>query len=311
MLEVIKHMEVKGKEARTISNAIANVLKEFEKRAHVTKLKKIEIYVTKNPVSVAKKILMPKIDVRRHGEIREWITESAPSFTYWVEGTTPIIMLNANEEIFQKMDYNAIEGLFAHELMHLLNKLDGIEDKLDEEIDKSGENILKFLEKHKEIRPFTRERLFVSFVRVTTMTVLYIKDIFANSRAMSFGFDEELYENYKSTLHGVKEIKFTEKEIVKALKKDEKHVLDDAFLAYIGLNLSWVTFKMFEIKWYKYLQDLARIEVPDIIKKNGNKVLKEMLKLRSGHDEKQIARIIRLTQDSYYEVVRYFCGKLK
>ncbi|MBL7169833.1 MAG: hypothetical protein ISS48_02345 [Candidatus Aenigmarchaeota archaeon] len=311
MLQVIKHMEVKGQEAQVISNAITNVLKEFQKRAHVKKLRKLEIYVTKNPVAVAKKILLKGVKLRRHGEMREWVTENAASFTYWVKGKTPIIMLNAKERIFEEMDYNAIEGLFAHELMHLLNKLDGIEDKLEDEIDKSSNNVIRLLEIHKEVGPFTRERLLVSFVRVTTTTVLFVKDIFANSRAMSFGFDEELYENYKATLRGVKEIKFTEKDIIDALRKDQKHVLDNAFLVYLGLNLTWITFKMFRIKWYKYLQDLARIEVPDVIKKNGNKVLKEMLKLRSGHDEKQIRKIIKVSQNSYYDVVKYFCGKLK
>jgi len=311
MLEIIKHMEVKGEKARLTSRAITSVLKEFEKRSHVKKLKKIEIYVTENPVSVAEKILLPKVPVRRHGEIREWITQNAASFTYWVKGTTPILMLNANEEIFQDLNYNAIEGLVAHELMHLLNKLDGIEKELEEEIDISGEHILKLLESHKEVKPFTIDRLFVSFVRVTSTTVLFIKDIFANSRAMSFGFDEEIYENYRAALEGVKQIKFTEEGILKALKEDKKHVLDNAFLTYLGLNLPWITFKMFEIKWYKQLQDMARIEVPDIIKKKGDKILSELVNLRSGHDEKQIRKIIKLSQDNYYDIVRHYCRKLR
>ena len=311
MLEIIKHMEVKGEKARLTSRAITSVLKEFEKRSHVKKLKKIEIYVTENPVSVAEKILLPKVPVRRHGEIREWITQNAASFTYWVKGTTPILMLNANEEIFQDLNYNAIEGLVAHELMHLLNKLDGIEKELEEEIDISGEHILKLLESHKEVKPFTIDRLFVSFVRVTSTTVLFIKDIFANSRAMSFGFDEEIYENYRAALEGVKQIKFTEEGILKALKEDKKHVLDNAFLTYLGLNLPWITFKMFEIKWYKQLQDMARIEVPDIIKKKGDKILNELVNLRSGHDEKQIRKIIKLSQDNYYDIVRHYCRKLR
>jgi hypothetical protein len=311
MLEIIKHMEVKGEKARLISRAITAVLKEFEKRSHVKNLKKIEIYVTENPVSVAEKILLPKVPVRRHGEIREWITQNAASFTYWVKGTTPILMLNANEEIFQDLNYNAIEGLVAHELMHLLNKLDGIEKELEEEIDISGEHILKLLESHEEVKPFTIDRLFVSFVRVTSTTVLFIKDIFANSRAMSFGFDEEIYENYRAALEGVKQIKFTEEGILKALKEDKKHVLDNAFLTYLGLNLPWITFKMFEIKWYKQLQDMARIEVPDIIKKKGDKILNELVNLRSGHEEKQIRKIIKLSQNHYYDIVKHYCKKLR
>ncbi|NCN38771.1 MAG: hypothetical protein COY38_00405 [Candidatus Aenigmarchaeota archaeon CG_4_10_14_0_8_um_filter_37_24] len=309
MLEIVKHIELKGTEARKVSNAITSVIKEFSKRAEVKKLEKLEIYVTKNPVKISKKILS-NIRLKRHGEIREWITENAPSFTYWTEGSTPIIMLNANEKKFRKMDYDGIRGLFAHELMHLLNKLDGIEDRLEEEMDKTGNNVIRLLEKHKEKEPFTRERLLVSFIRITTTTVLLIKDILANSRAMSFGFDEELYENYKSTLSDVKNFKYTENSIITALKQDRKHVLDDSYLAYLGLNMPWITFKMFRIKWYKYLQELARIEVPDIVKKNSNNVLKEMLKLRSGHDEKQIAKILKVSQDSYYNIVEYFCKKL-
>jgi predicted ATP-dependent endonuclease of OLD family len=304
-------MELKGKKARMVSNAITNVIKEFTKRSHVKKLERLEIYITKDPVSVAKKIIEGKIEVRRHGEVREWLVENASSFSYWTRKSTPVIMLNANEDIFKEMNYNAIEGLFAHELMHLINKMDGIEKELDEEIDKMGENIVTILDKHKDVPPFTKERLFVSLVRVTTASVLFIKDIFANSRAMSFGFDEELYENYKATLRGVKNFKFLEEEIIQALKDDQKHVLDNAFITYIGLNFTWVNFKMFEIKWYKYLKEMARIEVPPIIKKNGNRVLREMLKLRSEKDEKQIEEIIKVMQDSYYKVVKHFCGKLK
>ncbi|MBD3155931.1 MAG: hypothetical protein GF368_04740 [Candidatus Aenigmarchaeota archaeon] len=310
MFEVVKKIDLKGQKARTISSAITKVLKEFDKRSQVKDLKKIEIYVTTNPVKIAKKILLPKVKVRRHGEVREWITANTPSFTYWVKGKTPIIMLNASEKIFEEMNYNAIEGLIAHELMHLLNKLDGIEKELEEEIDISGEHILRLLETHKEVKPFTVDRLFVSFVRITSTTVLFIKDIFANSRAMSFGFDEELYENYKAALRGVREMKFTEEAIINALKEDKKHVLDNAFLTYLGLNLTWVTFKMFGIKWHKELEEMARIEVPGIIKRKGDEILDEMIKLRSGHDEKQIRKIIKLSQENYYDIVKYFCKKL-
>ncbi|MEM5792941.1 MAG: hypothetical protein QXY45_01090 [Candidatus Aenigmatarchaeota archaeon] len=309
MVQVVKHMDFKGRESRIISSAITSVLKEFSKRTDVRKLGKIEIYVTKNPIGLTKKILS-EIQVRRHGEIREWITQNTPSFTYWTPGKTPIILLNGNERIFKEMNYNAIEGLFSHELMHLLNKIDGIESKLEEQMDKSGKNILAILEKHMEKKPFTKERLFVSLIRVTNTSVLYIKDILANSRLMSFGFDEELYENYKSTFKEFLGVKFTENDIIDALKRDQKHFLDDIFLIYLGLSISWISFKMFENKWYRELKRMSNIDVPEVIRKNGNPIIKEMLKLRSGKDEKQILKIIEKTQDNYYKVVTYFCSKI-
>jgi len=253
---------------------------------------------------------MPRVKLSRHGEMREWICENAPSFSYWDKGLVPTIMMDANERVFQDLNYPAIQGLFAHELMHLLNKLDGIEDELEAEAEQAATNMFKLLEK--EIKPFTRDKLLSSLIRITTSALLFIKDIFANTRAMSFGFDDELYKNYKVTLADVKkEIKFTDSYIVKTLKKGRMHALDDAFTVYLGLNLSWISFKMFHNKMYKYLQDMSRIRVPEIIKRQCKPIIKEMLKLRSASDKKQIAKILRLTQQNYFNVVKYYSKKIR
>jgi hypothetical protein len=311
-LKLEKHMDVKGEEARLISRAINDVIKEFSMRARVKKLKKIRIYITKNPVEVCKKIVMPRVKLTRHSEMREWICENAPSFSYWEKGLTPTIMLDANERVFKKKNYEAIEGLFAHELMHLLNKLDGIEDKLEDEAERAARNMFSYLTREKEVKPFTREKLLSSFIRITTSALLFIKDIIANTRAMSFGFDDELYEHYKIALSGIKEeIKFTDDCIIKTLKKNRMHALDDAFVAYLGLSISWITFKMFHNKMYEYLQSMTRIKVPEIIKKQCKPIMKEMLKLRSGSDKNQIAKILRLTQQNYFNVVKYYSKKLR
>jgi hypothetical protein len=311
-LKLEKHVDFKGEEARLISRAINDVIKEFSMRARVRKLKKIRIYITKNPVETCKKIVMPRVELKRHGEMREWICENAPSFSYWERGLTPTIMMDANERVFKKRNYAAIKGLFAHELMHLLNKLDGIDNKLEDETERAAKNMFKYLAKEKEVKPFTREKLLSSFIRITTSALLFIKDILANTRAMSFGFDDELYENYKITLAGVKEgIKFTDNYIIKTLKKDRMHALDDAFVVYLGLNISWISFKMFHNKMYQYLQNMTRIKVPEIIKKQCKPIIKEMLKLRSASDRKQIAKILRLTQQNYFNVVKYYSKKLR
>jgi len=308
-LKLEKHIYFKGKEARIISRALNDVIKEFSRRARVKKLKKIRIYITKNPVEVCKKIVTSS-KLSRHGEMREWICQNAPSFSYWDKGLIPTIMMDANERIFQDLNYPAIQGLFAHELMHLLNKLDGIEDELEDEAEYAATNMFELLEK--EIKPFTRDKLLSSLIRITTSALLFIKDIFANTRAMSFGFDDELYANYKVTLTDVKkEIKFTDGYIIKTLKKGRMHALDDAFTVYLGLSISWISFKMFHNKMYEYLQDMARIKVPEIIKKQCKPIIKEMLKLRSASDKKQIAKILRLTQQNYFNVVRYYSKKLR
>lgn len=311
-LQVEKHIEIKGKEGRKIAKVLSDVIKEFEIRDHIRKLKKIQVFITKNPMKICKKIITPKTKLKIHGEMREWICENAPSFSYWDMNKTSTIMLSANQDIFKNKNYGAIKGLFAHELMHLLAKVDGLDDKLNDEADRASKNILIYLERHKETKPFTRDRLFVSFVRVTTTASLLIKDILVNSRAMSFGFDEEIYENYKATLNGVKKlIRFNENDIIKALKRNEKHVLDDAFLTYLGLNMSWITFKMFQNMWYKELQEMAEIQVPKIIRRNCKPILNEMLNLRFASQEKRIAKILRLTQQNYFNTVQYFCKRLR
>jgi len=311
-LKLEKHMDVKGEEARLISRAINDVIKEFSMRARVKKLKKIRIYITKNPVEVCKKIVMPRVKLTRHSEMREWICENAPSFSYWEKGLTPTIMIDANERVLKKGNYSAIKGLFAHELMHLMNKLDGIEDELEQEAERAASNMFRLLSRQKEVKPFTREKLLSSLIRITTSALLFIKDIIANTRAMSFGFDDELYDNYKISLAGIKkEIKFTDNYIIRILRKDRMHTLDDAFVAYLGLNISWITFKMFHNKMYEYLQNMTRIKVPEIIKEQCKPIMEEMLKLRSAGDEKQIAKILRLTQQNYFNVVKYYSKKIR
>ena len=68
---------------------------------------------------------------------------------------------------------------------------------------------------------------------------------------------------------------------------------------------------MFHNNWGKDLQKLTSIEVPPIIKKNCDPILKELSNLRSANDEKQIGKVIRLTQQNYFNVVRYFCNKMR
>jgi hypothetical protein len=172
--------------------------------------------------------------------------------------------------------------------------------------------MFRLLAKHKEKKPFTRDKLLSSLIRITASALLLIKDILANTRAMSFGFDDELYENYKVTLAGVKdEIEFTDNYIIKTLKKNRMHALDDAFVTYLGLNISWIAFKMFHNKMYEYLQSMSRIKVPKIIKKQCKPIIKEMLKLRSSSDEKQIAKVLKLTQQNYFNVVKYYSKKIR
>jgi hypothetical protein len=310
-LKLEKHIELKGRDTSLTSKAITDVIKEFTMRAEVRKLKRLRIFVTKNPVEVCK-IIVSGVKLARHGEMREWICENAPSFSYWEKGQVPSIMLDANERAFEQKNYSAIKGLFAHELMHLMNKLDGIEDQLEIEAEKASKYIFFLLSRHKDVKPYTKDGLLSSLIRITTSILLLIKDVLANTRAMSFGFDDELYEYYKISLADVKEeIKFKEKDIVRTLKQNRKHGLDDAFIAYLGLNTCWITFKMFHNIWYKDLQNLVSIEVPNIIKRNCDPVLKELLKLRSASDKKQIAKVIRLTQQNYYKVVKYFCDKIR
>lgn len=310
MLKIRKHIDMKVLHRRQINNIINHVVREYAERTDLHNLEAIDIYVTLNPVRACKKILSGTT-AERHGEIRDWICETKPNFSYWQEGKAPLILLNANEKIFKEKNWEAVRGLVAHELMHILNKMDGLEDTLEKQLKKASEKIYEILEKHKEIPPFTRDRLYVSLVRVTTTTSLIIKDILANTRAMSFGFDEHIFENYKVVFTDTNLLKFSEEDIINALKKDQKHVLDDVFLAYIGLNSTWITFKMFHNKWYKELQKLSDIDVPEIVKEHSRVIFDEMLRLRSTSMRTEILKILILTQEVYYELVKYFCHKLE
>jgi len=312
VLKVETHIDIKGEEGRRIYREISNIIEQFILRDQIERLKKIRIYVTNDPIKICRRIVPSRVKLKIHGEMREWICENAPSFSYYEKNKQSTIMLSANQSIFKERNYAAIRGLLAHELMHLLDKVDGIDEKLQEETETVGKNIFMYLEKHKPVKPFTKDRLLVSFLRVMSTISMLIKDVLANTRAMTFGYDMDIYKNYEATLTDIRDlVSFNEKDIIKALKKDEKHILDDAFLTYLAFNVSWITFKMFHNMLYKKLQDMADIQVPRNIKKNSKLILNEMLKLRSASDRKQIAKILRLSGQNYFNIVQYFCKRLR
>jgi hypothetical protein len=310
MVKVRKHISVSVKNKAQIAKIINHVIHEYSERTDIQFLDEIDIFVTNNPVRVCKKIFS-NVKLKRHGEMRDWICESKPNLSYWEEGKIPVILINANEKIFKKRNWDAVGGLIAHELIHILNKMEGIEDNLEMQMGKAATNIYGILDKHKDYPPFTRDRLYSSLVRVTTTASLIIKDILANTRAMSFGFDEHIFQNYKVVLSDVCLIKYTERDIVKALVEDKKHVLDNVFLAYLGINSTWITFKMFHNKWYKELEKLSNISVPKIIKEKSKPIFLEMMKLRSKERTEETLKIMTLTQEAYYELVKYFIIKIK
>ena len=110
-LKLEKHIDAKGKEARMISRAINDVIKEFSMRAHVKKLEKIRVYITRDPVKTCKEIVLPRVKLTRHGEMREWVCENVPTFSYWEKGLTPVIMIDANERVCKACRLNDVLSL--------------------------------------------------------------------------------------------------------------------------------------------------------------------------------------------------------
>ena len=108
-LRIEKHIDIKGRHGEKISEVISDVIKEFVERDNIMGLKKIKVFITKKPVETCQKIIFSDVKLRRHGEMREWICQNVPSLSYWKKGKVPVIMIDANQDIFDKKDYEAFK----------------------------------------------------------------------------------------------------------------------------------------------------------------------------------------------------------
>ena len=117
MVRVRKHIDAKVPNRSQVIKIIDHVIKEYSQRTDFQKMKEVDIYVTKNPVKVCKKIFS-SAKLHRHGELRDWICESKPNFSFWEKGKVPVIMINGNEKIFKtkklplKKYFPSLDGIF-------------------------------------------------------------------------------------------------------------------------------------------------------------------------------------------------------
>src|SRR4030067_1721637 len=133
MVKVKKYIDSRILNRAQISRILDHVAREYTERSDIKKLDEIDVYVTKDPLRVSKKIFS-EAKLERYGELKDWILSATPHFSYWERGKVPIILINANEKIFKDNNWEAVRGLVAHELIHILNKMDGIEETLEEQL---------------------------------------------------------------------------------------------------------------------------------------------------------------------------------
>ncbi len=132
------------------------------------------------------------------------------------------IVIDYNSMNIQKglIDQKALEGLLAHEIMHMAQKLDGTEDK-----------IIQLFSREFKARGFGKEML-----SMMVELGMVVKDVFVNDALIQEGFGDALFRHYQIVIQSrLKHMGLPFEELSgKQIKSD--------FLALVGLFPSYASF---------------------------------------------------------------------
>ncbi len=226
--------------------------------------------------------------------IRGACENNAPSSFGTTEGD--YILLLVDKEFLQENE-QALRGLIAHELMHTLQRHEGIES----EIEKAAHSRTQAIVEEFENKGFEREAAMLFIEKVMANAVFCVKDLFSNTELVQQSFSRDLSEYYYNVLdvgnycplpnfYGEEE-EF--EEILEAIAFD------------LQLIPTWLPFETLEQKQAKEIKD--RIE--DCYHKNIPQTAYYINEIRHlyhdqfGEDEEFINRFFQQIIDSSYKLL--------
>jgi len=125
--------------------------------------------------------------------------------------------MNIQKELIEQ---KALEGLLAHELMHMAQKLDGTEEK-----------IIRFFSAEFKSRGFGEEM----FEMMETLGMV-VKDIFANDALIGEGFSDALFKHYQIVIHS------RPRQMALPFGELSGRQIENSFLALVGLFPAYASF---------------------------------------------------------------------
>ncbi len=194
---------------------------------------------------------------------------------------------------------NVIDGLLAHETMHLYLLHSGEDGKVNEAVSKAvgkrEERVLGICEKYGGGK-YCKDAL-----RVMITLGLVLKDILNDEFVIRAGLGKELYEYYASTITTKLE---AEKREMSDIEGEE---VEDLFIVMVGIMAAWVPFYRNQMpeegarirgEMFKRLSD-----IPTPLRLAVNRLSDKMISV-DPRNEEQVDELVSLVLDAFEEVLR-------
>lgn len=141
------------------------------------------------------KVIEKYIPKEIRSEFRQAFTEDPTSMSLtYKKFDLVIISISKKEEAYLKKNKKALTGIFAHELMHIHQRRQG----LDARIRRDAINTFKkFSPKLEKLKGYDSKQLGTLFGEVGRTANFVLKDIYANTELIDKGLGEYILEDYK------------------------------------------------------------------------------------------------------------------
>ncbi len=193
---------------------------------------------------------------------------------------------------------NVLDGLLAHETMHLFLLQSGEDGKVNEAVSKAvgarEERVLGICKKYEGGKYCT------DAIQVMITLGLVLKDLLNDEFVIKAGLGQELYEYYMSTITTKLE---AEKRELGDLESEE---VENLFMAMVGVMAAWVSFyrnhmpeegARIRSEMFKRLSD-----IPTPVRLAVNRLADKMVAV-DPRDEGQVDELVGLVLDAFEEVL--------
>lgn len=239
-IEKIVDSRVSPELQRLIVTEIESIIEEYRlrQRWYEDELVVCLLWGTESVESV-----LPRKSLTNLGEY----LKSSPVFVYIDEQSTFLIINVRDITIYDKNKTTAsLEGLLAHELMHIVKRREGLDSYISQEFVKNWKIVQKYVVKMRKFGGiFLSKKQILNALMINLSTLgLVIKDIYVNDEVISQGFDDELYAHYSSVVsRELKSLPFHSDTLFAKIKNGDITSLNVVYRIFLGYSIIWIPFK--------------------------------------------------------------------
>jgi len=151
----------------------------------------VNIFVAEDPSQALKSSQFP-CSTKAEQKINSLLEKSGHSMSFREEGEDYVFIKVRD---FMKEGEKALQGLYAHELMHVLHRQQGIEKKIEKAAFDSVKDYI-----HQLSQLTSRERARKIMISVMKTSVFALKDLLVNKRLLELSFRQQLESYYQHLL---------------------------------------------------------------------------------------------------------------